>query len=68
MSDIVIGPNDTIQSLEMAMVTRAEFDKWTKDSATLDQIKKVRKHMMEAQGGTEVANCMREIIVIIDNG
>lgn len=29
----------TIQTLEMAMVTKAEFDKWTKDSAILKRIR-----------------------------
>jgi hypothetical protein len=40
---IPIPEGMTVQTMEMAMVSRAEYEKWTKDSADLEKLRLMAK-------------------------
>lgn len=57
------GSTHTQGVLEMAMVSRAEYEKWVKDSADLEKIKEIANS--DSAGGFEVSQKWEEIFKIL---
>lgn len=51
------------QTIEMAMITRDEFDRWSADSAVLEKLKQIAKS--ESFGAVEVLEKHKEIYQIL---